>query len=107
MPLVKRAVEPVHISRAQLDSKIKNELDGVIINTLAGIIKQISSLSKHAENLFGDLFNEANNIFQRSAVLNGRVGELHDCIRQLDATVKKEGMSNIIIQTTPTCTAII
>ena len=100
MPLVKRAVEPVHISRAQLDSKIRNELDGVVINTLAGVIKQISSLSKHAENLFGDLFNEANNIFKRSTVLNKKVGELHDRIRQLDATAKKEGTS--ISSTTPT-----
>lgn len=95
MPLVKRAIEPVFICRSQLNEKIKNELEGVVINSLAGVIKQLSSLSKHAENLFGELFNEANNIFQRSAGLNARVGELHKRLKVMDATVKEEGIFSL------------
>ena len=85
MPLVKRAVEPVFVSRATLDSKIKNELEGVVVNTLAGLIKQLSSVSKHAENLFGDLVNEANGIYLRTVSLSARVQGLQDGMSQLDS----------------------
>lgn len=97
MPLVKRAVAPVYISRAQLEKSVKNELEGVVVNTLAGVIKQLSSLSKHAENLFGELFNEASNLYTRSSNLNNRVAGLSDGIKRLDATRKEEGnpMMNI------------
>lgn len=91
MPLVKRAIAPVFVSRAELPKEVKNELEGVVVNTLAGVIKQLSSLSKHAENLFGELYSEANNIFRRSAGLNGRVAELSERIKRLDATQKEKG----------------
>ena len=51
MPLVKRTIEPIFIGRVPLDKSVKNELEGVVVNSLAGVIKQLSSLSKHAENL--------------------------------------------------------
>ena len=90
MPLVKRAVEPVYISRTQLDKAIKNELEGVVVNTLSGLIKQLSSISKHAENLFGELFNEATSIYERSSKLNIRVSALHEKAALLDSTVKQQ-----------------
>ena len=52
MPLVKRAIAPVFISRAPLDPSVSNELEGVSLNTFAGIVRQLSNLSWHAENLF-------------------------------------------------------
>ena len=85
MPLVKRAVEPVCVSRAVLSSKVKNELEGVVVNTLAGLIMQLSSVSKHAENLFGDLVNEANGIYLRTVTLSGRVAGLQGRIQTLDS----------------------
>ena len=91
MPLVKRAVEPIFISRAVLSSEVKNELEGVVVNTLAGLIKQLSSVSKHAENLFGDLVNEANGIYLRTVSLSGRVLGLQDKLQQLDAGGKEDG----------------
>lgn len=91
MPLVKRTVEPIYIGRAPLDKSVKNELEGVVVNSLAGVIKQLSSLSKHAENLFGDLVSEANNLFTRSATLNLRVQVLYEKTSQLDSAVKGDG----------------
>lgn len=35
-----------------------DELQHVNMNALVGIIRQLSSLSSHAETLFADLFNE-------------------------------------------------
>lgn len=91
MPLVKRTVEPIFIGRVPLDKSVKNELEGVVVNSLAGVIKQLSSLSKHAENLFGDLISEANNLYRRSAVLNQRVQVLYEKTSQLDSAVKGDG----------------
>lgn len=96
MPLVKRAVEPVYIGRTVLDPNVKNELEGVMVNSLAGLIRQLSSISKHAENLFTDLFNEASSIFQRSTALNDRVQRLQETWTQLDASVKEEGLLGLI-----------
>ena len=91
MPLVKRSVEPIYIGRSPLDRQVRNELEGVVVNSLAGVIKQLSSMSKHAENLFGDLVEEANNIFQRSTVLTQRVQVLYEKTSVLDSTAKEEG----------------
>ena len=90
MPLVKRAIEPVFISRATLDKQVKNELEGVVVNSLAGVIKQLSSISKHAENLFGELFNEAQAIFQRTAALSERVQQIHNRTTLLDSSGKDD-----------------
>lgn len=91
MPLVKRTVEPIYIGRAPLDKQVKNELEGVVVNSLAGVIKQLSSISKHAENLFGDLINEANSIYQRSTALNNRVEVLYQKTSRLDSAAREEG----------------
>lgn len=91
MPLVKRAVAPVFISRSVLDKQVKNELEGVVVNSLAGLIKQLSNVSKHAENLFMDLFTEASTMFQRTVALNQRVQTLHQCVVKLDATTSERG----------------
>ena len=37
MPLVKRAVEPVYIARTTLDKQVNNELEGVVVNSLADV----------------------------------------------------------------------
>ena len=91
MPLVKRTVEPIYIGRAPLDKQVKNELEGVVVNSLAGVIKQLSSISKHAENLFGDLISEASAIFERSTALNKRVEVLYQKTSRLDSAAKEEG----------------
>ena len=95
MPLVKRTVEPIYIGRAPLDKQVKNELEGVVVNSLAGVIKQLSSISKHAEDLFGDLINEASAIFQRSTSLTQRVEVLYQKTSRLDSAAREEGIKNL------------
>ena len=85
-----RAIEPVFVSRGELDKRVKNELEGVVVKSLAGIIKELSSFAKHADNLFGELFFEATNINQRAAVLTQRVDELYQHVREMDSTVKDD-----------------
>ena len=89
MPLIKRIVEPVNLSRGIVAPEITNELECVTNNTLANVIRQLSTLSKHAEDMFGELFEEANSFFERANGLQERVERLKVKVTQLDSTVEE------------------
>ncbi|KYO27428.1 wiskott-Aldrich syndrome protein family member 3 isoform A [Alligator mississippiensis] len=63
--------------------------------TLAAIIRQLSSLSKHAEDIFGELFNEANNFYIRANSLQDRIDRLAVKVTQLDSTVEEVSLQDI------------
>ncbi|XP_055492888.1 wiskott-Aldrich syndrome protein family member 3b isoform X2 [Leucoraja erinacea] len=95
MPLVKRNIEPRHLCHGALPEGINNELECVTNNTLAAIIRQLSSLSKHAEDIFGELFNEANNFHIRANCLQDRIDRLAVKVTQLDSTVEEVSLQDI------------
>ncbi|XP_013410911.1 wiskott-Aldrich syndrome protein family member 2 isoform X2 [Lingula anatina] len=95
MPLIKREVQPVNLSRGSIAKGIHNELECVTNNSLANVIHQLSSLSKHAEDMFGELFNEANAFFQRANHLQERVERLKVKVTQLDSTVEEVSLQDI------------
>ncbi|KAG7239178.1 hypothetical protein INR49_029929 [Caranx melampygus] len=84
MPLVKRTIEPRHLCHTVLPRNIKNELECVTNISLANVIRQLSSLSKYAEDLFGELFNEAHSFSFRVNSLQERVDRLSISVTQLD-----------------------
>uniref|UniRef100_A0A8C5AGL4 Wiskott-Aldrich syndrome protein family member n=1 Tax=Gadus morhua TaxID=8049 RepID=A0A8C5AGL4_GADMO len=84
MPLVKRSIEPRHLCHTVLPRNIKNELECVTNISLANVIRQLSSLSKYAEDLFGELFNEAHTFSFRVNSLQERVDRLSISVTQLD-----------------------
>lgn len=85
MPLIKRLIEPTELSRGKLTNSSASELEAVSVNTLCGIMRQLSSLSKHAEDVFGELFTEASNINKRSESLQARIQSLSMKVTQLDS----------------------
>jgi len=89
MPLVKRTVEPTHISRVVIEKSIHDELECVGNSSLANVIRQLSSLSTHAEDLFTELYHETCYSFSRMAQLNDRVDRLKIKITQLNHTVEE------------------
>ncbi|KAK5622381.1 Wiskott-Aldrich syndrome protein member 3 [Crenichthys baileyi] len=95
MPLVKRNIEPRHLCRGALPDGIGSELECVMNNTLSAIIRQLSSLSKHAEDIFGELFNEANNFYLRANSLQDRIDRLAVKVTQLDSTVEEVSLQDI------------
>ncbi|OCT93150.1 wiskott-Aldrich syndrome protein family member 3 [Xenopus laevis] len=95
MPLVKRNIEPRHLCRGTLPDGITSELECVTNSTLAAIIRQLSSLSKHAEDIFGELFNEANNFYIRTDSLQDRIDRLAVKVTQLDSTVEEVSLQDI------------
>ena len=80
MPLTVRHVEPKHLYRKPLPDGIKNELHAVAVFSLAGAIRQISSLAKHAESMLGELCDTMSDIQTRSVLLDSRIARLRDKI---------------------------
>lgn len=89
MPFVKRLVEPTELSKASIPRGVNNELEFVTNGTLANIILQLSSLSSHAGDIFGELYNESEKILARTGSLQGRVERLHRKVTQLDSNVEE------------------
>ncbi|KAG8448114.1 hypothetical protein GDO86_015273 [Hymenochirus boettgeri] len=95
MPLVKRNIEPRHLCRGIVPDVVTSELECVTNSTLAAIIKQLGSLSRHAEDIFGELFNEANGFYMRMNSLQERVDLLVIKVTQLDSTVEEVSLQDI------------
>ncbi|XP_047234455.1 wiskott-Aldrich syndrome protein family member 3 isoform X2 [Girardinichthys multiradiatus] len=95
MPLVKRKIEPRHLCHDAVPDGIGNELECVTNNTLSTVIRQLSCLSKHAENVFGELFNEANTFYTRANSLQDRIDRLAVKVTQLDSSVEEVSLHDM------------
>lgn len=97
MPLVKRTIEPVHVTRNTVSkgssysdaSTIPEGFEAVTNNILVYLILQLSSLSKHAEDLVRELEDEAHSVFVRINALKIRLDRLSVNTKQLDSGGKK------------------
>lgn len=86
MPLCKRAVSPVHVSIRRLPATVtRDELECVANGTLANLVRQLSSLSRHAEHLFGELYHEAIKLDHKTNTLATRIDRLTGKVTQLDS----------------------
>ncbi|XP_028263813.1 wiskott-Aldrich syndrome protein family member 3-like [Parambassis ranga] len=95
MPLVKRIIEPRYLCRGTLPDGVASELECVTNSTLAAVIKQLGGLSRHAEDIFGELFTEANSFYLRMSSLQDRVDQLAVKVTQLDSTVEEVSLQDI------------
>ena len=103
MPVIKRSVEPIYVSRGQIPRDAKNELEAVAVNTLSGVIYQLSSLAYHAENIFAELFKEATGIFERTCNAQKRIEQLSVKVMKLDSA-EEESMYALRPLSTRLCT---
>lgn len=97
MPFYKRTIEPSYLSQVKVPNDIPNELECVANQTLANIIRQLSSLSAHAQDLFDELITDAGCIFQRTEALHGRIERLKYKITQLDSNIEEGSLSFFFI----------
>ncbi|XP_026473453.1 wiskott-Aldrich syndrome protein family member 2 isoform X2 [Ctenocephalides felis] len=97
MPIPKRLVEPVHVARGTIpeDFPLPSELEAATNGTLANTVRQLSSLSRHAEDLFGELAKEAGNISERTNSLQARIDRLAIKVNHLDSTVEEVSLQDI------------
>ncbi|XP_059617570.1 actin-binding protein WASF3 [Phlebotomus argentipes] len=98
MPLPKRHVDPIYIARSQYvnnDFQESIELETVTNTTLTNIIRQLSSLSKHSEDLFGELARDAGTMAERVNSLQARIDRLAVKVTQLDSTTEEISLTDI------------
>ncbi|CAD6996969.1 unnamed protein product [Ceratitis capitata] len=97
MPIPKRSIEPVHVSRSfyQHNDLQLIELETVTNTALTNIIRQLSSLSKHAEDIFGELAHDVGNISNRANSLQARIDHLSIKVTQLDSTMEDVPLTDI------------
>lgn len=92
MPLPKRVVQPEHVARGTLvesEYGVPNELEEVTNGTLANVIRQLSSLSRMAENIFAELFKEASSVSARALQVQARAEKLLQKTTQFDSSVEE------------------
>jgi len=95
MPLPERVIEPVSVCRGTLQLPVPDELEGVTNGSLANITRQLSSLSKHAEEMFGNLFREAESLALRGTNLQARIDKISVKVTQLDSSVEEVTLQEI------------
>lgn len=103
MPLEQRVIHPIGVGRGcvPMDSagnlaiNIPNELECVTNGTLANIIRQLSSLSRYAEDLFAAILQSASGLVVRSAALQTRIERLSVRVVSLDSSVEEVSLQDI------------
>ncbi|KAI4534445.1 hypothetical protein MG293_015305 [Ovis ammon polii] len=94
MPLVTRNFEPRHLCPQTLPS-VRSKLECKTNTTLANVIRQLGSLSKYAEDIFGELFTQANTLASRVNSLAERVDCLQVKVTQLDPKEEEVSLQGI------------
>lgn len=69
----------------------------MLLNNFVLSCFQLSSLSRHAEDLFGEMIAESTSILNRTVSLQGRVDKLSVKVKNLDSNVE-EGNGTSLIQ---------
>jgi WAS protein family, member 3 len=96
MPLSKRVIEPTFVARSVYQRpELANDLETVTNITLTNIMRQLSSLARHSEDLFGELARETNNMADRANSLQSRIDRLSIKVTQLDSDVKEVSLKDI------------
>ncbi|KAL5264656.1 hypothetical protein ACHWQZ_G005665 [Mnemiopsis leidyi] len=83
MPIAQRTVEPTLVCQSRgLTSNLPPSLPSTSLIALTSIIRQLSALSKYADEMFGDVFNEASKYVYRSGKLEERVAALAQALQE-------------------------
>uniref|UniRef100_A0A5S6Q9T7 Wiskott-Aldrich syndrome protein family member n=1 Tax=Trichuris muris TaxID=70415 RepID=A0A5S6Q9T7_TRIMR len=98
MPVTKRDVSPVDLSRHRLPPSVRTEeLECVSNGTLANLIRQLSSLSAHAEDVFGELHMETVKVQHKTAMLGGRLEALSAKVGELDSALDEPSIQEFYL----------
>ncbi|GFO12343.1 wiskott-aldrich syndrome protein family member 3 [Plakobranchus ocellatus] len=89
MPLANRTVLPSWLGRRSIseeDSTEENSLTAVSHNAVLGTIIQLASLVRHADDIFCDLAEECQLVFEKAESITHRIKALDKTVKQLDST---------------------
>jgi len=88
MPLAERVIQPTNLGAKPLDlldqEKGTTHL-AVATNSLIGALLQLASLVRHADDIFCDLTDECQKVFDRADKVAKKLCNVEVCVKQLDA----------------------
>lgn len=84
MPLLQRLIEPRYLGRQQLDEAVRSDLRAAFVNSLAGVIRQLGSLSKHAEDLLSQIIGEIQKVSRKADSLHVRIKDASHRVSRLN-----------------------
>lgn len=79
-----RVVEPEHLSRGYLPPKCVDDLEAVCVNSLAGLTRQLGSLSQHANAIFSEILVESMSISRRVSIVKQRAASIQVALDKLE-----------------------
>lgn len=88
MPLAERTIEPIYLGRRPLrEEETGEEVVQVAIthNAVLGALVQLSSLVRHADDLFCDLADECQKVFEQTERIIHRVRRIKEGVGRLDS----------------------
>ena len=89
MPIGCRNVEPVRLGAHTVDQEAEGNLKIVHLtvanNAIVGTLLQLSSLVRHADDLFCDISEECQKVIDRAERINSKVKQLESIAEKLDA----------------------
>ena len=84
MPLLQRQIEPRYLGRQELDEAVRNDLGAAFVNSLAGVIRQLGSLSKQAEDLLSQIIGEIEKVSRKADSLHVRIEDASHRVSRLN-----------------------
>eukprot|EP00045_Choanoeca_perplexa_P007870 m.72380 g.72380 ORF g.72380 m.72380 type:complete len:496 (+) comp14255_c0_seq1:125-1612(+) len=88
MPIVQRTVAPVQICREPIPPKCRNELQFVAVNAIAGLVRQLGDIARHADEIFGDLVEISTDIAKRTGQAEQRLRAAGQTVATLRVVTK-------------------
>lgn len=85
MPLLQRQIKPRYLGRQELAEAVRTDLQAAFVNSLGGVIRQLGSLSKHAEDLLSQIIGEIQKVSQKADVLSSRMEGAANRVSRLNA----------------------
>ena len=89
MPLADRTIQPMWLGRRALSEEEKQEdvvQVAVAHNGVLGAIVQLASLVRHADDIFCDLAEECQIMFEKTEAIISKVKNVEKIILKLDST---------------------
>ena len=95
MPLGERIVTPVHLGRTPIPidhGDKRNVHQAMASNALVGILHQLASVVRLADDIFCDISEECQKVFEKSERISRKIGFIEQFVKDLDAktvTIRK------------------
>lgn len=89
MPLAERVLEPFTLGGGSGECKENSKRGPAHLSeandSIVGVLQQLASLVRHADDIFCDISDECQKIFERTENVSKKLIHIEECVKNLDA----------------------